>query len=229
MNASHAGHAFMWWSVGKGILASATRLAVPLKDYGRERIPREGGVVLAVNHLHWIDIPAIGTLCPRRIVFLAKAEAHEVPGFGQLMRSMGTLSVRRGESDREALRLARRAVRDNQLLGIFVEGTRQLSGRPGEAKAGAAMIAMQEGVPVLPAAVYGSYGWTVRDRGPVSVAWGEPMRFEHLPRNSRGYKEATVEIQAEILRLWSFLVDMHRLGRPDGTPPRRAELPSRTG
>ena len=229
MNATRAGQAFMWWSVGKGILASATRLAVPLKDYGRERIPREGGVVLAVNHVHWVDIPAIGTLCPRRIVFLAKAEAHEIPGFGQLMRSMGTLSVRRGESDREALRLARQAVRDNQLLGIFVEGTRQLSGRPGEAKAGAAMIAMQEGVPVLPAAVYGSYGWTVRDRGPVSVAWGEPMRFEHLPRNSRGYKEATVEVQAEILRLWSFLVDMHRLGRPDGTPPRRAELPSRTG
>jgi 1-acyl-sn-glycerol-3-phosphate acyltransferase len=229
VNATRARQAFMWWSVGKGILASATRLAVPLKDYGRERIPREGGVVLAVNHVHWVDIPAIGTLCPRRIVFLAKAEAHEIPGFGQLMRSMGTLSVRRGESDREALRLARQAVRDNQLLGIFVEGTRQLSGRPGEAKAGAAMIAMQEGVPVLPAAVYGSYGWTVRDRGPVSVAWGEPMRFEHLPRNSRGYKEATVEIQAEILRLWSFLVDMHRLGRPDGTPPRRAELPSRTG
>jgi 1-acyl-sn-glycerol-3-phosphate acyltransferase len=229
VTATRAGHAFMWWAVGQGILASATRLLVPLKGYGRERIPREGGVVLAVNHLHWIDVPAIGTLCPRRIVFLAKAEAHEIPGFGQLMRSMGTLSVRRGESDRDALRLAREAVRANQLLGVFVEGTRQLSGRPGEAKPGAAMIAMQEGVPVLPAAVYGSYEWTPRNRGPVSVAWGEPMRFEHLPRNSRGYKEATTEIQAEILRLWSFLVDMHRLGRPDGTPPRRAELPSRAG
>ena len=228
MSAARAGQAFMWWAVGKGILATATRLAVPLKDYGRERIPREGGVVLAVNHLAWIDVPAVGTLCPRRIVFLAKAEAHEVPGFGQLMRSMGTLSVRRGESDREALRLAREAVRANQLLGVFVEGTRQ-AGRPGEAKPGAAMIAMQEGVPVLPAAVYGSYEWTPRNRNPVSIAWGEPMRFEHLPRNSRGYKEATTEIQAEILRLWSFLVDMHRLGRPDGTPPRRAELPSRAG
>jgi 1-acyl-sn-glycerol-3-phosphate acyltransferase len=228
MSPARAGNAFMWWAVGKGVLGTATRLAVPLKDYGRERIPREGGVVLAVNHLHWIDIPAIGTLCPRRIVYLAKAEAHEVPGFGQLMRSMGTLSVRRGESDREALRLAREAVRANQLLGVFVEGTRQ-PGRPGEAKPGAAMIAMQEGVPVLPAAVYGSYGWTPRSRSPVSVAWGEPMRFEHLPRKARGYKEATTEIQAEILRLWSFLVDMHRLGRPDGTPPRRAELPSRAG
>jgi 1-acyl-sn-glycerol-3-phosphate acyltransferase len=229
MNAARAGHALMWWTVGKGLLAAATRLVVPLKDYGRERIPREGGVVLAVNHLHWIDVPAIGTLCPRRIVYLAKAEAHQVPGFGQLMRSMGTLSVRRGESDREALRLAREAVRENQLLGVFVEGTRQRSGEPGEAKPGAAMIAMQEGVPVLPAAVYGSHEWTPRNRAPVSVAWGEPLRFEHLPRGSRGYKEATGEIQSEILRLWSFLADMHRLGRPDGTPPRRAELPSRTG
>ena len=227
MSAARAGHAFMWWAVGKGILGTATRLAVSLKDYGRERVPREGGVVLAVNHLAWIDIPAVGLLCPRRVVFLAKAEAHEIPFFGRLMRSMGTLSVRRGESDREALRLAREAVRANQLLGVFVEGTRQRSGTPGEAKPGAAMIAMQEGVPVLPAAVYGSHEWTLGSRGPVSIAWGEPMRFEHLPRNSRGYKEATTEIQAEILRLWSFLVDMHRLGRPDGTPPRRAELPSR--
>jgi len=229
VNGLQAAQGFMWWAVGKGILGTVTRLAVSLKDYGRERVPREGGVVLAVNHLAWIDVPVVGLLCPRRVVFLAKSEAHDVPGFGQLMRSMGTLSVRRGESDREALRLARRAVRANQLLGVFVEGTRQLSGRPGEAKAGAAMIAMQEGVPVLPAAVYGSYEWSPRNRGPVSVAWGEPMRFEHLPRSSKGYKQATTEIQAEILRLWSFLVDMHRLGRPDGTPPRRAELPSRAG
>lgn len=229
MNARSAAHAFMWWTVGRGLLGGATRLAVDLKDYGRERVPREGGAVLAVNHLAWIDVPSIGVLSPRRIVFIAKAEAHAVPGFGQLMRSMGTLSVRRGESDREAIRLAREAVRANGLLGVFVEGTRQKSGVPGEAKPGAAMIAMQEGVPVLPAAIYGSTEWRPGNRAPVSVAWGEPMRFEHLPRNSRGYKEATAEIQAEIRRLWEFLGDMHRLGRPAGTPPRRERLPSRTG
>jgi len=209
----------MWWAVGKGILGSATRLVVPLKDYGRERIPREGGVVLAVNHLAWIDIPAVGTLSPRRIVFLAKAEAHEIPGFGQLMRSMGTLSVRRGESDREALRLAREAVRANQLLGIFVEGTRQ-AGRPGEAKPGAAMIAMQEGVPVLPAAVYGSYEWTPRNRNPVSIAWGEPMRFDGLPKGGKGYREASAELGAKLRELHDWLAELHAFGRPRrATPP----------
>ena len=93
-------------------------------------------------------------------------------------------------------------MRNNDLLGVFVEGTRQKSGVPGEAKPGAAMVAIQEGVPVVPAAVHGSQYWKPGNWAPVSVAFGEPMRFDDLPRNSRGYKEATAEIQAEIERLW---------------------------
>jgi 1-acyl-sn-glycerol-3-phosphate acyltransferase len=222
-------HPILWWGVGRTLFAGATRAIVPVKDYGRERVPREGGAVLAVNHIAWIDVPVVGTLCPRRIVYLAKAEAHATPVLGPLIRSFGTLSVRRGESDRDAIRLAREAVRENHLLGLFVEGTRQPSGEPGEAKTGAAMIAIQEGVPVVPAAIYGSHLWRPGNFAPVSLAWGEPLRFEHLPRNSRGYREATGEIAAEIRRLWEFLGTMHRLGRPDGVPPRRANVPSRAG
>ncbi len=218
---------FFWWGLGRTVFSGATWAVTSMRVYGKERVPREGGVVLAFNHLHWVDVPVLGTLTPRRIVFLAKIEAHAKPGLGPLIRAFGTLSVRRGESDREAIRLAREAVRQNEALGVFVEGTRQRSGVPGEAKPGAAMIAMQEGVPVVPAAVYGSNHWKPGNRAPVSVAWGEPMRFEHLPRNSRGYKEATADIQAEIRRLWDWLGEMHELGRPDGTPPRRATVPSR--
>ncbi len=218
----------LWWGLGRTAFSAGTRLLAPLKVYGRERVPRHGGLVLACNHLHWIDVPVLGTLTPRRIVFLAKVEAHEVPGLGQLIRGFGTLSVRRGESDREAIRLARESVRHGSALGLFVEGTRQRS-EPGEAKRGAAMIAMQEGVPVVPAAIYGSNEWRPGNFAPVSLAWGEPLRFEHLPRNAKGYREATAEIQGEIRRLWEFLGEMHRLGRPDGVPPRRAAVPSRTG
>ncbi len=89
------------------------------------------------------------------------------------------------------------------------------------------MIAIQEGVPIVPAAIFGSHLWRLGNFAPVSVAFGEPMRFDHLPRNSRGYREATGEIEREIRRLWEFLGEMHRLGRPDGTPPRREVLPSR--
>jgi 1-acyl-sn-glycerol-3-phosphate acyltransferase len=222
-------HAFFWWGIGRTLFSTATWAVVSMKSYGKERVPRVGGAVLACNHAAWVDVPVLGTLCPRRIVYLAKAEAHETPGLGQVIRAFGTLSVRRGESDREAVRLAREAVRNNHLLGMFVEGTRQHSGEPGEAKPGAAMVAIQEGVPVVPAAIYGSHLWKPGNRAPVSLAWGEPMRFDHLPRNSRGYREATAEIEREIRRLWEFLGEMHRLGRPAGTPPRRADVPSRTG
>ena len=216
-----------WWGLGRTLFSGVTYAVSPLKVYGKERVPRVGGLVLAMTHLSWLDVPVYATLCPRRIVYLAKAEAHETPGLGPLIRAFGTLSVRRGESDREGVRLARASVRRNEALGMFVEGTRQRSGEPGEAKPGAAMIAIQEGVPVVPGAIYNSHRWRLGNFEPVSVAWGEPMRFEHLPRNSRGYREATAEIETEIRRLWEFLGEIHRLGRPDGTPPRRAAVPSR--
>jgi 1-acyl-sn-glycerol-3-phosphate acyltransferase len=224
----HPYHSPVYWGLGKAVFGTLTRGLVSLKSYGKERVPREGGAVLASNHFSYVDPPALGTLCPRRIVFVAKVELHGVPGLGPLVRSHGTLAVRRGESDREALRQMRETVRDNDLLGLFVEGTRQKTGVPGEAKAGAAMVAIQEGVPVVPAAIHGSQYWDW-NRAPVSVAFGEPMRFDEYPRNGRGYKEATAEIQAEILRLWQFLVEMHELGRPDAVPPRRAVVPAKTG
>lgn len=221
-------HAITYWTVGKGLIANVlVRSFVPLKVYGSERVPRQGGAVLAMSHLSYVDPAAYGAACPRRIVFMAKVEAHRTLGLGQLIRSHGTLSVRRGESDRDALRQARDTVRRNHLLGMFVEGTRQRDGEPGAAKPGAAMIAIHEAVPIIPAAVHGSHDWRWGNFHPVSVAWGEPMRFDDAPRSSRGCRAATAEVEAEIRRLWEFLRDMHACGRPDAVPPRRAVVPSR--
>jgi 1-acyl-sn-glycerol-3-phosphate acyltransferase len=208
------------WQVGRFTLQPLTRLLVPLRSYGVERVPKEGGVVLAFNHFHWIDPPVFGALSPRTIYFLAKVEAHRVPGLGQLIRSFGTISVRRGESDREAVRRMREVVRSGHALGLFVEGTRQPGGAPGEVQAGAAMAAIQEDVPVVPAAIYGSNDWKPGNFHPVSVAWGMPIRFEGLPKGAKGYREASAVIQEQIHRLHGWLGEMHALGRPrEATPP----------
>ena len=87
------------WTVGRFTIGSLVRLLTPLRNYGAERVPRTGGLVLAFNHFHWVDPPVFGLLSPRTIYYLAKVEAHRVPGLGQLIRSFGTISVRRGESD----------------------------------------------------------------------------------------------------------------------------------
>jgi 1-acyl-sn-glycerol-3-phosphate acyltransferase len=217
-----------YYPIGKGFLGSLTRAATSIRTYGKERVPREGGGVLAMNHFNFIDVPVLGTMCPRRLVFVAKSELFDVPGLSQLIAAHGTLAIRRGESDRDALRRMRETVRENDMLGLFVEGTRQTSGVPGEAKPGAAMIAISEGVPVVPAAVHGSQTWKLGNRAAVSLAFGEPMRFVDYPRNSKGYAAASEEIMAEIKRLWEWLVRIHELGRPrHATPPRRGKVPAK--
>lgn len=208
------------WAVGRRTLSPLVQVFSRLRSYGDDRVPREGGLVLAFNHFSWLDPAAFGTACPRTIHYLAKAEAHRVPGLGQLIRAFGTFSVRRGESDREAVRLMRQVVRDGHALGLFVEGTRQRSGVPGEVKSGASWVALQEDVPVVCAAIHGSQDWRPGNFRPVSIAWGEPMRFEGLPRGAKGYREASGEIEREIRRLWEWLVDVHAQGRPRrATPP----------
>jgi 1-acyl-sn-glycerol-3-phosphate acyltransferase len=88
------------------------------------------------------------------------------------------------------------------------------------AQPGAAMVALQEDVPVIPAAIYGTQFWKPGNFAPCSVAYGEPVLFEGLPKGGRGYKEATAEIERRIHVLFDWLAGVHARGRPRGeTPP----------
>ena len=202
------------WAAGRVWLGMPFRALTRAHFYGVERIPPEGGIVIASNHFSWVDPTLVGGSCSRRIQFVAKVEAHRIPGLGQLIRAHGTMAIRRGESDREAVRRMREAVREGGALGLFVEGTRQRSGVPGKVQPGAAMVALQEDVPVVPVALHGTQHWQPWNLAPCSLVWGEPMRFDGLPRGGRGYKEASVEIERELRRLWEWLVEIHRQGRP---------------
>ena len=212
------------WMFGRPALGLPSAIATRLRSYGTERIPQSGGLVIAMNHFHWIDISCLGWVCKRNIYYLAKVEAHRVPGLGPFIRTFGTISVRRGESDRDAVRRMREVVRDGHVLGVYVVGTRQWSGVPGHVQPGAAMAAIQGEVPVICAAIYGSQDWRPVNFAPVSLAWSEPMRFEGLPRGGKGYREASQQIEEELYRLWSWLRDLHEAGRPrDAVPPGRAD------
>jgi 1-acyl-sn-glycerol-3-phosphate acyltransferase len=209
----------VFWAAGRVYMGVPARLVSRARAYGRERVPREGGLVIAINHLHWLDVPILGALSPRNLDFVAKAEAINFPALGRFIRWHGTIGVRRGESDRDAVRQMRDAVRNGRALGLFVEGTRQKGGRPGEAQPGAAMVAIQESVPVVPAAIYGTQFWKPGNFAPCTIAFGEPMRFDDLPKNGRGYREATAQIEARIHGLFDWLADLHARGRPKGATP----------
>ena len=125
------------WAVGRATIGTAVNVLARLQVYGAERVPLDRRASSSrANHFSWIDPPALGAASPRTLYFMAKVEAHRVPGFGELMRSFGAFPVRRGESDREAVRTMRQIVRDGHALGLFVEGTRQRTGVPGPVQPG---------------------------------------------------------------------------------------------
>jgi 1-acyl-sn-glycerol-3-phosphate acyltransferase len=208
------------WRISRLWMAPLARLATRGRAYGVERLPATGGCVLAITHLDWVDIPLVGALSPRNLNYVAKVELTHVPGFGAYLDWHGIISVRRGESDRDAVRAMRQAARDGRAVALFVEGTRQRLAGPGIAQPGAAMVALQEAVPVIPVGIYGTQFWKPWSFAPCSIAFGEPVRFDDLPRNGRGYKQATADIERRIRVLYEWLADVHARGRPRGeTPP----------
>jgi 1-acyl-sn-glycerol-3-phosphate acyltransferase len=201
------------WLFGRPIFGGLVRVFTPMRVYGKDRIPLNGPLVLCFNHFSWLDPWALGSVVPRTVYYVAKQEVHDNPLVGPFIRFFGTSPIRRGESDREAIRVMKEVVRRGDTLGMFPEGTRQKS-EPGQVLSGAALIAVQEQVPIVCGAIEGSQRWRVGNFEPVSIAFGEPLDVSGHPRNSNGYRAASQEIQAELRRLWEFLVTTQEQGRP---------------
>lgn len=193
----------LWFPLRWGVAAAmASVLAPGSRGYGLDRVPMEGGFVVAANHLAAIDHTLIGINSPRAIYYMAKAELLAMPVIGELLSWTGCFPVRRGEADREALREARRLVREGHVVGVHIEGTRQRLGYPGEAKTGGMMIAMQEGVPIVPCGVE-TFTWNAkRNRRACAVVWGDPISTEGFSRDRAGYDALTAQVTKEIFRLW---------------------------
>jgi 1-acyl-sn-glycerol-3-phosphate acyltransferase len=209
------------WKTSRLWIGPMAKFWAKARAYGLDRIPATGGCVLAINHLAWIDIPVVGALSPRNINYVAKVELSGVPGFGRFLEWHGIVSIKRGESDRDAVRLMREYAAAGRAIGLFVEGTRQKeTGRPGTVQPGAAMVAIQENVPIVPIAIYGSQFWKPTNFQPCSIAVGEPYLVEGVSKGGRGYKEASAEIERRLNLLFDWLADVHARGRPPGlTPP----------
>ncbi len=212
------------WSIARAAVKPIVRLIAPSYSYGSDRLPVEGGLVVAVNHFSEVDPAIVGLHSQRTLYYMAKVELLAVPIAGELLRWTGAFAVRRGEGDRDALRVARWAIAEGHAVCLFAEGTRQQLGYPGPMHAGAVMLALQEDVPLVPCGI-DSWGWSPRNRRPCCVVWGEPMRLD-LPRNGKGYKEGTALVEERILALWRSAAQAIADGFPETLPDgaRRSRL-----
>ena len=190
---------------------------------GDHNIPREGGAILAMNHIGYLDFALIGTAAlpvKRYVRFMAKKEIFENKIAGPLMRGMHHISVDRSSGSASFV-AALRALKSGEIVGIFPEGTISESFELKEFKSGAVRLAMGAGVPVIPAVVWGSQRiWTKkvkrdlkRNKYPISVTFGEPLYFTKADDVEKGEAQLRAAMQALLLDVQSHYPDSHQGAR----------------
>jgi 1-acyl-sn-glycerol-3-phosphate acyltransferase len=160
---------------------------------GMENVPRDGPLIVACNHVSYLDPPVMGCFVPRRISYMAKKELFTMPVLGSVIRGLGAYAVDRGGSATAAIKRSLEVLRRGGTVGIFPEGTRNRSGDV-MPQAGVALLASLAKAPVVPACILGS------DRalrlGQIKVAFGPPLA---LPAGRKASRESLAKFTDEIM------------------------------
>ncbi len=201
-----------WWLMKFVLLGPLLRLLYRPKATGLDNIPADGPAIIAANHQSFLDDLLLPLVVPKRkVVFLAKAEYFDKWYLRWFFQGANVIPVRRESKSaaEDALRAGVRALREGQLVGIFPEGTRSPDGRLYRGKTGVARMSLEARVPVIPAALVGTYELMPYDRkvpktGPVEVRFGKPLRFDRhfdTPADRFVLRSVTDEIMYEIMLL----------------------------
>jgi 1-acyl-sn-glycerol-3-phosphate acyltransferase len=207
-----------WRNFTRVILPPTIRAMMALDMHGQEQFPARGGMILAANHLSYMDVLALSLFTHRAgryPVFLAKSSLFDVPVLGYLMRKLGQLPVYRGQVDAAlVLRDAERIGLEGACVIFYPESTvtRDPDEWPMVAKTGVARLALASGVPVVPVAHWGAqqilpYGKLlprIFPRKKVQVLAGPPVdlsEFEGQPLSSAVLRAATDKIMADVAAL----------------------------
>ncbi|OQY36631.1 MAG: hypothetical protein B6243_02610 [Anaerolineaceae bacterium 4572_5.2] len=149
-----------------------------------ERVPRQGPLVIYMNHINFLDAPIFYThLRPRPLTGFVKSETWDSPYLGPLFTLWGAIPIRRGEADMNAIRQGVAALQNGQMLAIAPEGTRSGHGRMQKAHAGVVMMALLSGAPLLPIAHFGAESFQQNfsrfRRTDFNIVVGEPFVLDN--------------------------------------------------
>ncbi|CCJ33324.1 lysophospholipid acyltransferase family protein [Caloramator australicus] len=155
--------------IAKGVFKLIYRIEVK----GIENIPKDEGALICPNHYTWADPVMVAITTPRPIRFMAKFEAFQNPFLRFLLKNLGAFPVRRGEPDLNAIKTALKLLKDENLLGLFPQGTRVKGDDLGKAHSGVALLSIKSNKKVIPVYIGGNYVPFTKMR----VFFGEPIDF----------------------------------------------------
>ncbi len=180
--------------------------AYKINYIGLENVPKEGGFILAANHVKSTDpvllsIPIKG----RQLHFMGKKELFENPVAKWMLTKLNGFPIVRGGADCEAMKYAVRVVKEGNILGIFPEGTRSKDYKPARAKSGVALIAKEAKADVLPVSIYTRDDMKHGTR--LTIRYGKLIPYEELGLSEdpsrQEIRDCAAYIMKKIVDLWS--------------------------
>jgi 1-acyl-sn-glycerol-3-phosphate acyltransferase len=183
--------------------------------FNAERVPLQGGVILASNHASFLDPPLVGSGLKRDINYLARESLFRFPGIGALLRSWNAVPVDRDGGGAKGLKtILDRLLQGNGII-LFPEGTRTKDGKLQPASSGIGLTVIKSDAVVIPVRTFGTFEAFGRNHKfprphRVAVKYGRPMRFEKLRAEAKTcdkarlkeiYQQVADEIMAAIAKL----------------------------
>tara|TARA_B100000214_G_scaffold3821_2_gene2915 strand:- start:2406 stop:3032 length:627 start_codon:yes stop_codon:yes gene_type:complete len=174
---------------------------------GRDKIPVDGPLIIAANHLSHIDPAFIMTATKRPVSYMSKKEHFEGAIRRLVFKQVGVIPVDREEGGKEALKGAIEILEEGGAIGIFPEGTRSRDGKMGKGKTGVARLAALTGAAVVPVAIRQTDGvWPVSKRAPrpwrkFYYKFGDPIYFDYKEKNHENFRKFTDSVMSRIVEL----------------------------
>ena len=214
-------------AAGRPLAQAMLRGWYDLEIHGAERVPATGPLVMAANHVGWIDGPLLAICSPRTVHALTKLEmfAH---GLGGFLLASGQIPLDRFRVDVRAIRIAVKALYEGLAVGVFPEGTRG-AGDMTSPRAGAAYLAMVTGAPVVPVSFLGTLmpggsDGSIPQRGSrIAMTFGDPIQLESRPwpRTQQEVAESAEAVTAGILQTMRTAEEATGMTLPGPLGPKR--------
>ncbi|MFD1030883.1 lysophospholipid acyltransferase family protein [Metaplanococcus flavidus] len=185
------------YTFGKALVKTALTPLYRFEVIGAEKFPKQGGILLCSNHIHALDPPVVGMTSPRTVHFMAKEELFNLPILGRILPQVNAFPVKRGMSDREALRSALKILKNGDVVGLFPEGTRSTDAVLKKGLSGAGFFALRGNADVMPCAIIGPY----KPFRKVKVVYGDPVLMDTYREQKASAEEVTAVIMASIQKL----------------------------
>lgn len=197
----------MFYSVVRAITWLILKIFWQMKVEGFENIPKKGAVIIASNHVSYLDPAVLVASLNRKIYFIAKKEVFKNTFVSFILKKMNAFSVDRENVDIVAFKKTINILREEKILGIFPEGTRSSNGELQELKLGVIKIAMKTGVPILPVGISGTHKiyprgikFPVLFKHKIIVKYGALQNFNKIKSRNKIYQKEELKLLGQKIK-----------------------------